>query len=99
MTQPTDRDDPFPDLPAEDGGLTDEVAASLDLDPESRLEAVYQLEAWVRCPACRESIEAVGIVRLLRTKVNFISTLPRKGYLAVCPQCRTVLPAEVSGLV
>jgi len=71
--------------------------ASLALDAESRLEAVYRLEAWIRCANCREAIDSIGVVRLLRTRVNFTSGLPRRGYLAVCPRCRTAIPADVGG--
>ena len=71
--------------------------ASLALDGESKLEAVYRLEAWIRCANCREAIDTVGVVRLLRTRVNFTSGLPRRGYLAVCPRCRTAIPADVGG--
>jgi hypothetical protein len=73
--------------------------SSLELDSESRLEAVYRLEAWIRCANCREPIDTIGVVRLLRTKVNFTSGLPRRGYLAVCPRCRTAIPADVGGLL
>jgi hypothetical protein len=71
----------------------------LELDSDSRLEAVYRLEAWIRCANCRESIDTIGVVRLLRAKVNFTSGLPRRGYLAVCPRCRTAIPADVGGML
>ena len=71
--------------------------ASLELDSESRLEAVYRLETWIRCANCHEAIDTVGVVRLLRARVNFTSGLPRRGYLAVCPRCRTAIPADVGG--
>lgn len=58
-------------------------------------EAEYMLEAAVHCPHCKESILEVHVVRLLRTRVNFTSSLPRRGYLVVCPKCDTVLPAVV----
>ena len=38
-------------------------------------EASYALESEVRCPACREQISELRVVRLLRTRVNFTSTL------------------------
>ena len=39
------------------------------------------------------SLDTVHVVRLLRTKTNFTSTLPRRGYMVVCPNCRSVLSA------
>lgn len=68
-------------------------------DNLTQLEAVYELENWARCPACRQDINTIGVVRMMRARVNFISTLPRRGHLAVCPQCRTILPAELGGLL
>ena len=66
---------------------------------ESDVEAVFTLESTAVCPACRSSLENVGIVRLLRTRVNFVSSLPRRGQLMICPQCRTVLGGGLGGLV
>ena len=76
----------------------------LDLDrqePDSvaDVEAVFTLESVAVCPACGRSLDRVGIVRLLRTKVNFVSSLPRRGQLMICPQCRTVLGGGLGGLV
>jgi hypothetical protein len=36
---------------------------------------------------------------LVRTQVSFTSTLPRKGYIIVCPECDGILWAELSGLI
>jgi hypothetical protein len=44
-------------------------------------------------------ISTVRVSRLLRTQVSFTSTLPRKGYIIVCPECDGMLSAELSGLV
>lgn len=82
-----------------EGAEAEREDVGLELDSDSRLEAIYRLEAWIRCSNCREAIDTVGVVRLLRTKVNFTSGLPRRGYLAVCPRCRTALPADVGGLL
>ena len=60
-------------------------------------EAEYTLEYPVRCPNCREELEAVNVVRLLRTRVNFTSTLPRRGHVIACPQCDTIISAELLG--
>ena len=65
----------------------------------SEVEAVFTLESTAVCPACRGSLDTVGIVRLLRTRVNFVSSLPRRGQLMICPQCKTVLGGGLGGLV
>ena len=61
-------------------------------------EAAYALEAEVACPSCQDRITELRVVRLLRTKVNFTSTLPRRGRVMVCPNCATVLSAELGSL-
>ena len=66
-----------------------------DLAHEFEPEAEYTLESPVRCSACSAHVERVHIVRLLRTRVNFTSALPRRGYVVACPSCRAVLPAVV----
>jgi hypothetical protein len=40
----------------------------------------------------------VGVVRLIRSKVNFVSTLPRRGHIIVCPSCQTILSGALSGI-
>lgn len=62
------------------------------------VDAEYTLESAVRCPYCRQEIGALQVVRMLRTKVNFTSTLPRRGSALVCPQCGVVLAAELGNL-
>ena len=57
------------------------------------IEAEYMLESPVRCSDCKEDFDTVHVVRLLRTKTNFTSTLPRRGFMVVCPHCRSVLSA------
>ena len=59
-------------------------------------EAVYRLESPAKCPQCGETINTVKAIRLLRTQVNFVSTLPRRGRVAVCPNCSAILPAELT---
>lgn len=59
-------------------------------------EAVYRLESPARCPQCGDTISSLKAIRLLRTQVNFISTLPRRGRVAVCPTCLAILPAELT---
>lgn len=61
--------------------------------------AVYTVEAPVVCPHCEAEVRAFRVLRLLRTHVSFTSTLPRKGYVITCPECRRLLSAELSGLV
>jgi hypothetical protein len=61
--------------------------------------AVYRLEFATRCPHCRKAIKTFKVFRLLRTQVSFTSTLPRKGYVIVCPDCDGLLSTELSGLL
>jgi DNA-binding response OmpR family regulator len=64
----------------------------------SQSEATYRLERAVRCFQCGERVSTLNAVRLLRTQVNFTSTLPRRGRVLVCPNCQTMVPAELSNL-
>jgi DNA-binding response OmpR family regulator len=59
-------------------------------------DAVYRLETPVSCPQCNEAITTLKAVRLLRTQVNFTSTLPRRGRVLVCPGCLCVISAELT---
>jgi hypothetical protein len=59
----------------------------------------YTLEMAVRCPHCDEAIRTIRIVGLTRSQVAFTSTLPRKGRVAVCPECDRILPVELAGLL
>lgn len=61
--------------------------------------AMYTLESTVRCPQCEKDIRTLKVLRVLRTQVSFTSTLPRKGYVIVCPECDHLLSAELSGLI
>ena len=61
-------------------------------------DAEYVLEVPLRCPGCGVEMRLVGVVRLMRTKVNFISMLPRRGHVIVCSQCRWILSAELGGV-
>ncbi len=62
-------------------------------------EAEYTLESLLKCPHCREEISTVQVLRLVRTRVNFISMLPRRGYAIVCPLCHTIISAELGGIL
>ena len=85
------------------------VAPVLDLvepdgaeDPwhaRTRFEAEYELETPARCGSCDATLSRVAVVRLMRVRVNFTSILPRRGYLVVCPSCRSVLPAALRSVV
>ena len=72
----------------------DETNAIWDRQPV----AVYGLEQAVRCPACREMIDRLYVVRLYRARVDFVSSLPRSGRLLVCPRCRTAVPGELGAV-
>jgi len=61
-------------------------------------EAEYNLESPARCPSCRADIATVQVVRMLRGRVNFTSTLPRRGQVIVCPACRALISASLSSL-
>jgi hypothetical protein len=66
---------------------------------QSGAGALYTLEAAVQCPQCEQEIRTLRVLRVLRTQASFTSTLPRKGYVVVCPECERMLSAELSGLV
>ena len=61
--------------------------------------AVYGLEHPLRCPACQAEIDQLFVIRLVRTRVNFMSSLPRSGRLLACPKCRTILPGELGAVL
>jgi hypothetical protein len=70
------------------------------LDARRRQDgAQYSLEFPVVCPHCEEHITTFRVFRLLRTQVSFTSTLPRKGYVIVCPECERPISSELSGLI
>ena len=72
--------------------------AAADEDTSGReAEAEYTLEYSVRCPHCDMDLDTLKVVRLLRTKVNFTSTLPRRGRVLVCPECQKIVSAELAG--
>jgi hypothetical protein len=78
------------------------TSAAADVIPaewRASAAATYTLEVPVRCPFCDEAIKTIRIVGLTRTQVSFTSTLPRKGRIAICPECDRILPAELSGMM
>lgn len=68
-----------------------------EMAPEREMEAEYMLEYPALCPGCQQELNSIQVVRLLRTRVNFTSTLPRRGRVLVCPRCRMILSAELAG--
>jgi hypothetical protein len=58
-------------------------------------EAEYELERAVRCPHCGSEIQTFHVVRTLRTRVNFTSNLPRRGFAILCSACDSVLSANI----
>ncbi len=64
-------------------------------EEESEFEAVYALERAVTCPSCTATLRKLNVVRTLRSKVNFTSNLPRRGYVMTCPDCEVVLSANI----
>jgi hypothetical protein len=93
--------------PAPDEEMYKLDVAEPELEPEAEQAtpktadrgAVYTLEFPTRCPQCCKKISTVRVSRLLRTQVSFTSTLPRKGYIIVCPECDGMVSAELSGLI
>jgi DNA-binding response OmpR family regulator len=81
-----------------ESAMVDRPAFPEPTTPLSQTEATYRLERSVRCSQCGESVSTLNAVRLLRTQVNFTSTLPRRGRVLVCPNCQTMVPAELSNL-
>lgn len=67
-----------------------------DADHVRDSEAEYALEYAAVCPSCDEVLKSIKVIRLLRTRVNFTSTLPRHGRVVICPSCRTVLSAALT---
>ena len=62
-------------------------------------EAEYTLESPLKCPYCKDTIRSLQALRLARTRVNFISLLPRRGYVLACPSCHAILSAELGGVL
>ncbi|HKQ97532.1 MAG TPA: hypothetical protein VJV75_06640 [Candidatus Polarisedimenticolia bacterium] len=63
------------------------------------IEAEYSLESGANCSSCNSPIQSLQVIRLLRTKVNFTSSLPRRGFVAICPVCRSIITATLGGLL
>ena len=61
--------------------------------------AVYTLESAVKCSHCREVIRTLRVVRMVRTRVSFTSTLPRGGRVLVCPLCERIISGELTTIM
>jgi hypothetical protein len=74
-----------------------------DPEPEGvegiQYEAEYTVESPVRCPLCKASVKTVNVLRMLRTRVNFTSNLPRRGWVATCPSCHAIVTVGVASLL
>ena len=80
--------------------MTESLDQPLEKVPEDEMvEASYTLESSALCPHCREALSRVEVVRLLRTRVNFVSRLARRGHVMICPACRTVLSGSLGGFI
>ena len=62
-------------------------------------EAEYALESPLKCPHCKDTVKCLQALRLARIRVNFISLLPRRGYVLACPSCHQILSAELGGVL
>jgi CheY-like chemotaxis protein/DNA-directed RNA polymerase subunit RPC12/RpoP len=74
----------------------DQTPQDEPLRPDDKIDAEYALETPVRCPACGERVATLRAVRLIRTHVNFTSTLPRRGRVVACPHCLAIVPADLT---
>jgi hypothetical protein len=72
-------------------GKEQHVATSQQINASQIAEAEYTVEFPATCPHCREGIDVVNVARLLRTRVNFTSTLPRRGNVVACPKYNTII--------
>ena len=57
--------------------MTTSDATHATTQRDTNAEAEYQLESPVVCPSCKQWVSTLNVVRMLRTRVNFTSTLPR----------------------
>lgn len=71
-------------------------SSELEVPDKAMADAEYTLESPVRCPACGERMTVLQAIRLIRARVHFTSTLPRRGRVLACPHCLAVVPAELS---
>ena len=75
------------------------IVAASDLEQGEAVEASeaeFTLEYPATCPRCGNDVKTLMVARLLRTRVNFVSTLPRRGRVLMCPHCRAIVSAELT---
>jgi hypothetical protein len=72
------------------------MEATGSIPDEWQKTATYNLEIAVRCPYCDGAIKTIRIVGMSRSKGACTSTLPRRGRIAVCPECDRILPVELA---
>jgi hypothetical protein len=77
------------------------MPADVEIEIPAKWQTVasYQLELPAKCPHCRDPIRTLNVLRLVRSKVAFTSTLPRSGRAMVCPQCEAIISVDLSGLI
>jgi len=68
------------------------------MEPAPAFEAEYLLEEPICCSQCHKEISSLHVVRLLRGRVNFTSTLPRKGFVMLCSSCRGIVSASLGAI-
>lgn len=71
----------------------------MDESVEHEIEAEYTLESPAVCFHCKQRINTIQVIRLLRTRVNFTSGLPRRGSVMICPACHGILSGSLGGLI
>lgn len=76
--------------------LPQDTTHELEGGPSDTMEAEYTLETTVRCPACGERTNTLIAVRLVRARVHFTSTLPRRGRVLACPHCLAIVPGTLT---
>lgn len=94
-------DDSVPGYPQDGPGghfAMDDPSTSTPLD-QQEIEAEFTLESPAACPHCKDVLHSVQVIRLLRTRVNFVSSLPRRGQVMVCPSCKAVLSGSLGGFI
>ena len=79
--------------PSAANAVETETAESLEY------EAEYTIEAPVKCPLCKAQVKTVNVLRMLRSRVNFTSNLPRRGWVAACPSCHGIVTVGVASLL
>jgi hypothetical protein len=88
-----------PDNGADEDAYVIPADEDVEIPAKWQTVATYELELPARCPHCRDPIRTLKVLRLVRSKVAFTSTLPRSGRAMVCPQCDAIISVEASGLI